>query len=544
MPEINAHLQQILKDIFPFSDLDTININLLSPCLERVHFQAGNKIFSCGEAAEYIYFIHSGKVEVSLQAKETLQTLQRLIAYDHFGEDAIFNNVYQTQALAKTSVNLIRISKKNLEYVCTKSPMISRIFQIFASTYKISCRKQFDWRQPSETLYLVSRHHVFFLLVKLFPIILVSLGVFAWLFYTSFTSQLNSILWIVLALIALAFGSLFCVWEYLAWSNEYFALTKDRILEQKLLIGLFESRQETPLTAILSVGMNTSFLGRLIGYGVVTARSYTGNLTIPRIPNSDLVLLYLEYRRKCIMADQQRQEKESMHAMLDNRLHPEHTASRPSPSLENEKPVPVNYYSNSFSDLLARLFMLRREKDGAVIYHTHWWILLKKLLLPSLLLLFVVVTSLARFFDLISVDAVLVYSLALILAVVGWCWWFYQYIDWRNDVYIITSDQLVDMNQRPLGTQDKKSAPIKNIQTVEYQRNGIIGMALNYGTVKIQIGNEELTFDNVYNPSVIQTEIFNRFREFNEHARKMEQKRMTDWFSTYDGIRDDPENGH
>jgi hypothetical protein len=100
----------------------------------------------------------------------------------------------------------------------------------------------------------------------------------------------------------------------------------------------------------------------------------------------------------------------------------------------------------------------------------------------------------------------------------------------------------VDINRHPLGSEDKNSAPIKNIQTVDYKRNGIIGMALNFGTVRIQIGNEELTFDDVYNPSAVQMEIFSHFREFTKNSLKMDQGRMTEWFSTYDGIRGEEEN--
>ena len=57
--------------------------------------------------------------------------------------------------------------------------------------------------------------------------------------------------------------------------------------------------------------------------------------------------------------------------------------------------------------------------------------------------------------------------------------------------------------------------------------------------MRIQIGNEELTFDNVYKPSEVQIEIFNHLREYNEHVRKLDKKRMVDWISTYDDIRQD-----
>jgi hypothetical protein len=540
MIEEQSPVMQLLKDIYPFSDLDSDTLQLLIPYIERARLPAGTTIFSPGEDTTALYFILSGAVEIDLPVKEGYRPLQRLKPFDHFGEDTLFRQTYHTRAVAKTAVYLLRISKANLERVSAESSIIKRIFKMFARTYQNYCRLQFSWRQPNETYYIISRNHPFFLVTKLIPIILVSLLLFSWFLFKAFTALHSPTIWIVLSILALALGTTTSIWEILSWVNSYFILTKERALIQKLSVGLFESRQETPMNAVLSAGLTSSFFGRLIGYGIVTARAYTGNMAIKRIPEPDLVYSYLEYRRRCIIAEQNRQEKESMHIMLENRFHPEQSPIPVPP--DREAPAQVNYYTDSLSDLLARFFSLRQEKDGAIIFHTHWFILLKKLFLPSLFLLLILGIAFARFFGAFTAPSTLVYITAILAAFLGWGWWIYQFIDWRNDVYIISSDQLVDLNQRPLGTQDKRSAPIKNIQTVEYVRNGIIGMALNFGTVKIQIGNEELTFDDVYNPSAIQMEIFNRFHELTENSRKMEQKRFTEWFSTYDGIRRQDKN--
>jgi hypothetical protein len=541
MLDTQNSLVKILKPIYPFSDLDDANLNLMLPVVEHCQYSAGSHIFESGDESDAIYFIVSGSVNLFLPQKGIPQKLLGFNAYDHFGEDAILKKKRQTMAVAVTEVFLIKISAENIKQVSRQSSMILRIFHLFALTYQNYCQAHLKWHQPSETFYLLLHRHAFFLWSKLIPIILLAVGIFSGLFYLAFTTSHYSIIWIVLAILALGLGGLFSVWEILAWSNEYVSLTKDRIVNQKLLIGLFESRRETPMNAILSVGLATSFTGRLIGYGAVTARAYTGNFEINQIPDPDLVYSYLEYRRKCILLDQRRQEKASMQALLERKIHPKQFSGQiQQPG--DEKPAQINYYSDSFSDLLARFFSLRIEQDGVIIYHTHWWVLLKMLFLPNVLLLIVVVTTLTRFFGLFAVNAVLIYSLALVGAVIGWGWWFYQFIDWRNDVYIIAADQLVDINRHPLGSEDKNSAPIKNIQTVDYKRNGIIGMALNFGTVRIQIGNEELTFDDVYNPSAVQMEIFSHFREFTKNSLKMDQGRMTEWFSTYDGIRGEEEN--
>ena len=131
------------------------------------------------------------------------------------------------------------------------------------------------------------------------------------------------------------------------------------------------------------------------------------------------------------------------------------------------------------------------------------------------------------------------YLVAIAVTVFGFGWWLYQYIDWYNDVYLITTDQLVDVNRKPLGKEERRSAPLKNIQTVEFMRKGLIGLVLNFGTVRIQIGNEELTFDNVYDPAAIQAEIFAQFKQYNQRMRRMEQEKIADWIKAYDEMQKD-----
>ncbi|MDO9121962.1 MAG: hypothetical protein Q7U31_09255, partial [Anaerolineaceae bacterium] len=176
--------------------------------------------------------------------------------------------------------------------------------------------------------------------------------------------------------------------------------------------------------------------------------------------------------------------------------------------------------------------------------------LFKKTTLPGFFILAIVVAVLARIMGFLSfIPEVGVYVAALILAVSCWGWWIYQYQDWQNDVYIITDDQLVDVCKKPLGLDERRSAPVKNIQTVEFERKGLINLVLNFGTVTIKIGNEKLTFNNVYQPSEVQAEIYARYRTTLETAKKNEQQKFVEWIKTYEEIKkenqraNDDENG-
>ena len=80
---------------------------------------------------------------------------------------------------------------------------------------------------------------------------------------------------------------------------------------------------------------------------------------------------------------------------------------------------------------------------------------------------------------------------------IGGIWWLYQYVDWRNDIYVLTLDKIFDIERKPLTREDKREASLANILSLENARIGLTGLILNYGTVTINVGNEKLTFDYV-----------------------------------------------
>ncbi len=119
-------------------------------------------------------------------------------------------------------------------------------------------------------------------------------------------------------------------------------------------------------------------------------------------------------------------------------------------------------------------------------------------------------------------------------------WWLYEYMDWRNDAYIVSDENLIDVNKRPLGREEKRAAPVRNVQSIEYARLGVLGLILNYGTVTIRVGEAELTFDYVFNPSEVQQEVFKRLAKRDYSRRQAEiqddQARLADWIEAYHHI--------
>src|SRR3990172_13224389 len=83
---------------------------------------------------------------------------------------------------------------------------------------------------------------------------------------------------IVLAIIASIGIAAWGVWNAIDWSNDFYLVTNQRVVWLEKVIGLYDSRQEAPLSTILSVGVETDMFGRMLDYGNVIVRTFVGRI--------------------------------------------------------------------------------------------------------------------------------------------------------------------------------------------------------------------------------------------------------------------------
>jgi uncharacterized membrane protein YdbT with pleckstrin-like domain len=173
-----------------------------------------------------------------------------------------------------------------------------------------------------------------------------------------------------------------------------------------------------------------------------------------------------------------------------------------------------------------------------VTFRKHWVILLRKTWFPFIFgavsLYFLVSGLTQRFTSLMSDPLKWVLGAGVM---VFFIWYLYQFLDWSNDTYQVTSEQIMDIKRTPLGREDRKAAMLENILSINYRRRGLVGVLLNYGTVNIQVGTESLIFDFVRDPSSVQREIFRRMAERQSALRQAEidaeRDRMSQWITAY-----------
>ncbi|MDP2776699.1 MAG: hypothetical protein Q8O48_03580, partial [Anaerolineales bacterium] len=132
-------------------------------------------------------------------------------------------------------------------------------------------------------------------------------------------------------------------------------------------------------------------------------------------------------------------------------------------------------------------------------------------------------------------DTILVTIPLLMLPIIGWMVW--EYIDWKNDIYLVNPVEIVDLDKTPLGTEERRSAQLENILSTEYKRMGLTGYLLNFGTVFISVGGSNLEFQDVLDPAGVQADInrrrMARLARNSEDTVNVERERMAAWLAAY-----------
>jgi hypothetical protein len=272
----------------------------------------------------------------------------------------------------------------------------------------------------------------------------------------------------------------------------------------------------------------------LIDYGTVIVKTYTGSIRMRWSQSPDEMVFFIEGFKARARAIARQYENQAMETVIKRRLIgvPQEGQRPVRPEVKAKKKL----VQKGFLSWLRNALKMRYEEGDQITYRKHWFILIKKTFIPgvvNLALFFVAIYSYVQGIF-VGVPAILVW---LLIFLVTGLWWLYHYVDWRNDVYVLTLDKIFDIERKPLTREEKREAMLANILSLENARIGIIGLVLNFGTVTLNVGNEKLTFDYVFNPVQVQYEISDRMYAYRKRKEEQEaareRERVADWLMAY-----------
>ncbi len=520
----------------------------IAESLEEKQTSHETGVFQQGDESDGLYLIYNGSVQVVRQKDGNDQIQARLNAGDIFGEEELITGKPRlASVIADANTVLFRIPPALFKILLKQIPRLKYTLEVDIRSHRLSRALHFDWLGEDEVIYFLARKHWVILLEWLIAPAL-GMGVTSFLLVWGVLTHATIPAYAGGILIWLVLG--WGVWKALDWSNDYYLITNQRVIWLEKVIGLYDSRQEAPLSTVLAVGVDTDLVGRMLDYGTVAVRTFVGRIEFGHVSNpyeaAHLVTEHWE-RSKTANSDA---EKQAMTNVLRDRL------GRTAQVQPQEAPRPAEFKPASRSVLLAltklmggNLFKIRLEDSGTITYRKHWYVLLRQIWQPSFFFFILLVWTLMHGFDLLAANAILQHTLdgrtlpdtILLAQIFGLflfsLWWIYQFWDWRNDIFQVTPDQILDIDKKPFGTEERRAAPLDNILSTQYSRIGLAGYIFNFGTVYITVGGTQLAFEDVSDPASVQADIDRRritnLARKNEAEARRERERMADWLAAY-----------
>jgi hypothetical protein len=426
--------------------------------------------------------------------------------------------------------------------------LLRRNFDVTIASYRLARKMQFKWIQKDEFIFFLTRKHPFLLWRALTPP--VTLAMLVVLFFPLLLGLIPhqpAVPWVTGGILVVL--ALWGLWKWIDWGNDYYIVTNRRVVWLEKVVGIYDSRQEAPLSAIQRINVLTDFWGRQMDYGNLIVRTIVGTtLTLRNVnhPYQAAALIEEHWRRSRETSN--KMEEAAIRQALRARLLPNQqpAATVKNPNLVTKPPTEkTNPYKGQRR--FGNLFRLRFEEFAIVTYRKHLFVLVEQTWIPSLILVLMIslliygIVLLARSsmpVSLGNIEVGALFGIWLMSFIIILLWWTYQYVDWSNDIFQVTPDQILDIDKTPLGEVTSDIAALDNILSIEYERKGLLQLLFNYGTVYITVGGgKQMTFHDVFNPSNVQEDIerrrLERIAKIEADRVKAERDRMADWFAAY-----------
>lgn len=309
---------------------------------------------------------------------------------------------------------------------------------------------------------------------------------------------------------------------WLDWRNDHLIVSNKRVIHEDRTLWLSYHYETIPLDQIQNVNVRTENVFQyVLHYGRVEVQA--AGPTEPII--FDRACRPVEVQQK-VLGEVQREkrtlEQKRLAATVERRLNPKAPTPPPIPIEAADEVASLN------KPLQAVLPLTPVVQNGIITWHRHWVVLLEHLVWPFVAsgVWLALLWAIPRF-NLLGPVATFGVLFGLFVALLFFFFW--QYENWRNDVYVLEPTKIIDIQRLPFGLyEDRREATLGVIQNVNASSPNLFARLLGYGDVLIETAGAggNFTFDHVPNPDQVQRLVF----EYRERFRW--QQREREWNNT------------
>jgi membrane protein YdbS with pleckstrin-like domain len=537
-----------LREADLFAQISDVELARIAERGRIEHYEAGEFVIHEGDRDKTFYVITRGQVRVWRKEENDIPHLLNYHAVgDFFGELAPLNNAPRAANVdAVDDVELVAFDQDGFERIIEHS-QIAEYLRTWGQERIRQSNKDFEGKHWDE-ISIVLAHKSWFALARMivFPVMvmLLALGLFILLISISDASAEVA----VSVLIATWIGmGLWVFWMYEDWQNDDLIVTSKRVIHiERILVPPFPvERHEVFVFQVQDITTRNHGLWTRL-FGVQTLEIKTaglGTIEFPYLDEAEQIRNEIFRARELAMVRRTGEERSRIrHTLLNELNRPTNEEMTPLPTGEELAITPeAPGLLKIFDYFVPRMRIVRPDR---IIWRKHWLILVKNAGVPALtffLSVAVLAIALGRPGFLRQVPPTILLFVPGIAMVVTFGWFLWNYDGWRNDIYIVTDERIIDIEGSPfhLQKETRTEGPFDVIQNTDYSSPNWLFRILRIGDVTIDTASQAIayTFNSVARPDEVQQEIFKRLTAFREEARRAAAERqydeLTKWFGTY-----------
>ncbi len=573
-----------LKTIPLFAQLTEEQLAHLAPLFHHARYGQGDFVTRQEEMGDAFFVLEHGTLRVQ-DVEDEVSVPGYLTAPAFFGEPSLFEDALYDVTIEVVSVeaDLSVLHRSEFEQLLLRYPDIRDRLSTSLDEQPVAAQGAYPWLFENEVVLVNTRRHWYALVSRLLTPLLFSLAfLLVWALLQAVGTRLPALAnnsWmpsvsaglVVFALVTLLGGF---VWEGLDWANDYYVVTNMRVIHIEKTIFVYDEREEAPIEMITNVvELTQGFAPRIFGFVDLRVETAGRQVEIdfthaPRTAQiHQTIFEQMSRARERAASERRARVRAGIRKQLRGKLAPDGSEAEVlaaasdvfQPKASALEPM-QSVRLTGLGRFLRSAFALRVDEPHQVTWHKHWFDLFGRLSKPlvALAVLLAVLGAFASGLVPWSVTTSLGDPfLGPILVAAGWIllaclvvfWLWYQYADWDNDLYRVTTDRVVDLERSPFGFEARSvETMLERVQDISYAQHGPLQVLFNYGDVSIETaGAGRIVFYSIQNPRAATQEVFRR-REAYRAARQMvesEQRRseFLDWFVEYHQLLKDKGGG-
>lgn len=343
------------------------------------------------------------------------------------------------------------------------------------------------------------------------------------------------------------------LWNLVDYLNDYYIVTDQRVIHRERVVLIYDTQDETPMGKVQNVTVDRpGFLYTLFDMGNVRVETQGARANIqfefapkPEKPNKLILERRDRARIESRASERSRVRVELVHEMG---MVKDEAGAGGAPKSKPKPPDMMKRLALGWGGFRRNVLpRMKLERGIETVYRKHWLNLIGTAFVPFALALTYTLAVLFIRWRAPDLSEILfrmpIVIFTMLIGIVLWGWFVWQYENWRNDLYILTPDRLIDYKRSPFGLagETKRTASLDNVQNVTATTRGFIDTLFNVGDVSVRTGgaDNELNFARVYAPRQVQGDIVKQLEEFQNAKRLREAKQRRQEFIEWIGIYDE-----